>query len=769
MVPKVLSNPAHHTLDFETRSDQPIDVGAWRYAGDPSTDVMMLAYAFGDEEPEVFWGPNVAQPAVYGEPYKVGERKGQLRLLVPAIEVPTPELDDITGLPVCPPRLKEAILRGDIFEAHNAEFERAVWKCICVRRWGWPDIPLRQWRCSAAKGSAYALPRDLERLAKVLGVKNQKDVGEGSAALKALYKPRTPTKDNPRVWPGDTATFLRCAEYNKQDVRAERDVSNELPDLPEFEWEIWFVDQEINERGVHIDIDLAEAAMRLAEEAKQEMNQELRVLTGDPTITGGARERIKDYLGLVYKEFYDMQGETLDKALEDPEISSHARRVIELVRDINRTTTSKFKAAVARCLADRFARSNLMYHGANTGRWSGKGLQLHNLKKPGTPHKHYAVIGKDGKPTKSLDMDKLAADIKKMSVQELMLLAEMPINFLSDVIRGLIIPRVGYELAVGDYAAVEARGVMWLADCQAALDIFMEGRDIYLDIAMEIYRRELTKADEKERQLGKQAILGLGYGMGAVKFLETCAKYKIFFTEEMARGLVPQEDWDELEALFRDPKQAAIYAPGYFISEETLPPLIMAKYIVDRYRGKYDEVKKTWRDVENAAIEALQKADKGDRSWTPCCNGKIHWKKVGKFLFCRLPSGRFLSYPFAYLKSEKTKFTDKNGNPIYKPTMRYMAIDGLTKQWGPTHTYGGSLVENIVQAICRDLMAYAMVMAHRQGKYFPVLTVHDELIGEVLIGQGDAKEFEKLMELLPPWAKGFPLKAEAKILMRYRK
>jgi DNA polymerase len=722
---------------------------------------MMLAWAIGDaiENPDIFWGPTVAQPAVLGEPYKVGERKGQPRVLVPAIEVPKPDLDELTGLPVCPPSLVKAIADGLIFEAHNAEFERAVWTCICVRKWGWPQIPIRQWRCSAAKGAAYALPRDLERLAKVLSVKHQKDVGEGSNALKSLYKPRDPTKDNPRRWPGDTATFLRCAEYNKQDVRAEYDVSKELPDLIPFEWEIWFVDQEMNERGVKIDMELAEAAMRLAEDAKHVMNTELRELMQDPTVTGGARDRIKQHLDLAYKELDDLQGETLDKVLEDPEISSHVRRVVELVRDINRTTTSKYKKAVARCLEDHLARSNLMYWGAQTGRWSGKGLQLHNLKRPGKPHENYRTA--KGK----LDMDKLAADIKLMSVDELMRLSDMPINFLSDVIRGLIIPRMGYELAVGDYAAVEARGVMWLADCQIALDIFASGKDIYLDIAMEIYRRHLTKADEKERQLGKQAILGLGYGMGAVKFLETCAKYKIFFTEEMARALVPEADWAELEELFRDPKQAAIYAPGYFISEETLPPLIMAKYIVDRYRGKYDEVKKTWREVENAAIAALQKPGQ----WVPCCNKKLHWKKVGNFLFCRLPSARMLSYPFAYLKMEETKFKDRNGDPVFKPTIRYYAVDGLTKQWGKTHTYGGALVENIVQGICRDLMAYAMVECHRTGKYHPILTVHDELIAEVLRSKGDAKEFEKIMEQLPPWAAGFPLKSEADILHRYRK
>jgi DNA polymerase len=191
----------------------------------------------------------------------------------------------------------------------------------------------------------------------------------------------------------------------------------------------------------------------------------------------------------------------------------------------------------------------------------------------------------------------------------------------------------------------------------------------------------------------------------------------------------------------------------------------MAKYIVDRYRGKYDEVKKTWREVENAAIAALQKPGQ----WVPCCNKKLHWKKVGNFLFCRLPSARMLSYPFAYLKMEETKFKDRNGDPVFKPTIRYYAVDGLTKQWGKTHTYGGALVENIVQGICRDLMAYAMVECHRTGKYHPILTVHDELIAEVLRSKGDAKEFEKIMEQLPPWAAGFPLKSEADILHRYRK
>lgn len=730
----------------------------------------MLAWAFGAEEPDLIFGPDVCEPAVYGEPYKVGPNKGQRRLLLPAIDVPLPECDPITGQPVCPPRILKAIAEGKIFEAHNAEFERAMWRHHCVAKWGWPDIPLRQWRCSAAKAASYALPRDLERLCNVLGTKNRKDVGEGSDAMKRLYTPRKATKDNPRQWVGDTADFLRCALYNKQDVRAERDASNELPDLPAFEWEIWFVDQEMNERGVRIDIALAMAAMKLAAEAKVEMNNELRTLMGDDTITGGARARVKEHLSLVYKDLPDMTGDRLDKALEDPEISSYARRVIELVRDINRTTTSKFSKAVERCTADERARSNLMFHGANTGRWSGKGLQLHNLKRPGTPHHHYAKLDKEGKPTKKLDMDKLAADIKKMSVNELMLLSDMPINFLSDVIRGLILASHGYELAVADYSAVEARGVMWLGDCKPALAIFAANEDIYLDMASSIYRRVITKKDEKERQLGKQSILGLGYGMGAVKFLETCAKYNIFFTEEMARELVPPEDYIELETLFRDPREANIYAPGYFVCEETLPQIILAKYIVDRYRGKYAEVKQTWKDVEKCAITALQEAEKGgQRRWVPCCDAKIHFKKVGNFLFCRLPSGRFLSYPFAHLKNEKTKFKSKDGNFIWKPSMRYMCIDSTTKQWVSSHTYGGALVENIVQALCRDLMAYAMVLCYRSGKYFPILTVHDEMMAEVLKGQGNVTEFENLMKTLPPWAAGFPIDAEGFIAERYRK
>jgi DNA polymerase len=281
---------------------------------------------------------------------------------------------------------------------------------------------------------------------------------------------------------------------------------------------------------------------------------------------------------------------------------------------------------------------------------------------------------------------------------------------LSDGLRGAITAAPGKVLYVADYAAIEARVLLWLAGAEHALDVFRRGEDIYCTMASGIYGRPITKADKDERQVGKTAILGLGYGMGASKFVDTCAA--------MA-GVTIEEDF--------------------------------AQQVVQTYRTQFAEVKQLWWDTESAAIDAVRSG-----------HAEI-WDYEPPFLFCRLPSGRRLAYPFPEIKARATPWGD------VKASLTFMGTNAYSRQWARQHTYGGSLVENIVQAISRDILAEAMLRCEWTGLYHPVLSVHDELICEAPEGQGSVEEFVTLLEEPPEWAPDCPIKAEGFSTFRYHK
>jgi DNA polymerase len=287
---------------------------------------------------------------------------------------------------------------------------------------------------------------------------------------------------------------------------------------------------------------------------------------------------------------------------------------------------------------------------------------------------------------------------------------------LSYAVRGAITASPGRVLYVADYAAIEARVLLWLAGDEAALNIFRGGGDIYLEMAETIYDHPCSKSEHPaERALGKVAVLGLGYQMGASKFVDT-----------------------------------AFLMGGVTIDEE------MAQQVVDAYRAKFPLVKAMWYATEEAAIEAVCMGK-------PVVNGYTTWRMAGRFLQCVLPSGRALSYPDPQVKPKMTPWGEM------KSQLTFMGTHPLSHKWVRQHSYGGSLVENITQAVARDLMAAALLRCEYSDTYVPVLSVHDELIAEAKVGTGSVREFEELMAALPDWAEGLPVTAEGWTGFRYHK
>jgi len=266
---------------------------------------------------------------------------------------------------------------------------------------------------------------------------------------------------------------------------------------------------------------------------------------------------------------------------------------------------------------------------------------------------------------------------------------------LSGALRGAIIAAPGHQLYVADYAQIEARVLLWLAGDTAALGMFERGEDIYMEMARAIDARN------PQRALGKVAILGLGYGMGAPKFAATAAAWGI-------------------------PVDAQL-----------------AKRTVDAYRAKFARVKRLWAAEERDAIEEQGR-----------------WMREGRFLYCVLPSGRRLAYPDPEVQQRATPWGEM------KPCLTYMGTNPYTRKWDRQKAYGGLLVENITQAVARDIMAAALLRCEA-SRYKPVLSIHDEIVAEA--ADGDLAEFEALVAEVPVWAAGLPVGSEAWTGARYRK
>jgi DNA polymerase len=320
-------------------------------------------------------------------------------------------------------------------------------------------------------------------------------------------------------------------------------------------------------------------------------------------------------------------------------------------------------------------------------------------------------------------------------------------DVLAQALRGAITATPGKVLYVADYAAIEARVVLWLAEDYDALEVFRTGKDIYCEMASTIYKRPINKKEHPdERQLGKVAILGLGFQMGASKFVDSAASYGITLV---------QDHWcaDCGEPTGLHWKQDKHHDFRYLDVDD--PDEITAAKVVAAYRDKFWRVKEMWRNQEDAAIFAV-------RSGEEVYSGRVKWFTDNGFLYCMLPSGRCLGYPEPLVEEHRTSWG------AIKPMLTFMGVNPLNRQWQRQKTYGGSLVENITQAVARDLMAEAVMRCEQSGLWVPVLTVHDELIAEGKSGL-DVKAFERLMAATPPWADGCPVDAEGWSGFRYRK
>jgi DNA polymerase len=698
LLPKVEAG-GHIFFDLETRSAVDIDEGGRRYATHPSTQILTLVALWDNRV--VVWTPLLDRPLPTENLWPLGyEASGITRLPVEAFAGAT-----------FPPLLAEVIAAGRPLCAHNAlGFDRFVWQAK-----GLPEPAA--WVDTLPEARAAGLPGKLDEIGKRLIGKGKH---EDAAVLQKLCRPDAKGRFHPPT-PADAA---RLARYNLADVLLLVRVFAEVRGCSEPE--VVALDRIINERGIAFDRDLARALIRLDERVAAEAAEAAERSTGG-AITAKDLRRGKFLLAWLKTQgvrLANLERPTIEDFLnrdgqnQGPD-SPIASAVLQARLNVAKISTSKLQQALASVDPDDRLRDQFVYHGAHTGRWSGRGVQIQNLPRPHHEIKNLpALVQAAGDPGR---------------VQELLPIDVGIAAGVSALVRPCFRAAPGQILCIGDFAGIEARGVGWCAGEQALLNSFAAGADVYCDLASRLFGYAVTRSNKRERDIGKIAVLGCGYGMSAPAFARHAEKHRV---DLHATGITPEE---VVEA----------YRDAY--------PSIAG----DRkeQNGKVWRTGGLWQDVEILAQGAIELNQV--YSVAHC-----EFRRDGQAFVIQLPSGRRLHYRNARLKELVPPYYARLGLPS-KPKLTI--VFDSPKRRGET-TYGGKLVENIVQAICRDLLVAAMLACEQEG--LPVVAhVHDEIVIEVPASEAESavRRLAEIMSRPPAWAAGFPIKVEAFAAERYFK
>lgn len=655
------------SLDLETYSDVDLgNCGVYRYAESPNFEILLFGYAVNGGKVHVI-------------DLALGEK------------IPEEILNTLTD---------DTITKW----AFNASFER-----ICLSYWlrrQHPDnfrsysipedtvgayLDPSSWRCSMIWSAYMGLPLSLEGVGAVLKLGEQK-LKEGKDLIRYFCVPCKPTKVNggrTRNLPEhDMAKWSLFKKYNIRDVVVEQSVKKRLESypVPEFVWDEYHLDQEINDRGILLDMGVVENAITFDEKSKEEITATMKEFTNvdNPNSVAQVKQWLSDN---------GVETESLDKKNVAALIKTapeDQRDVLLLRQQLAKSSVKKYQAMQNTVCLDGRARGMFQYYGASrSGRWAGRHIQLQNL-----PQNHIP------------DLEDARSLVKLGDYDALKLLYENVPDTLSQLIRTAFIPKPGYKFIVSDFSAIEARVLSFLAGEKWRLDVFENNGDIYCASASAMFHVPVEKhgVNSHLRQKGKIAELALGYGgsTGALK---------------------------------------AMGALDMGLTEDELQPL------VDSWRSSNPNITKLWWDVDRTVKEAVRL-----RTHTKTHGIKFYYQKG--MLFIELPCGRRLSY--VKPKIEPNQFGGES--VTYEGT-------GNTKKWERIESYGPKFVENIIQAISRDILAYAMKTLRH---CFICGHVHDELIIESSMGVSLDAVCEQ-MGRTPPWIKGLALRADGYETMFYKK
>ena len=649
------------SLDLETYSS--VDLGkssVYRYVESPDFDILLLGFSAD------------------GSPVQVVD-------LAQGEQIPPEVIDALTD---------DTVNKW----AFNANFER-----VCLSEWlrrnsyplhnehySTPDDPCMGyldpvgWHCTMVWSAYLGLPLSLKDAGFALGLDKQK-LTEGKDLIKYFC---APGKDGQRHLPADAPDKWNTFKaYNLRDVETEMSIQERLRNfpVPDEVWEQYHLDQQINDRGIAVDMTLVRNAIAIDTQSREELTSKLQELT--MLENPNSVQQMKDWLadnGLETETLGKKQVAELLKTAPEP-----LRSVLVLRQQLAKSSVKKYQAMETTVCADGRVRGCFQFYGARTGRWAGRNIQLQNLPQNKMP-----------------DLEQARAIVRAGDYDGVRMLYDSAPDVLSQLIRTAFVPRSGHTFFVADFSAIEARVIAWLAGEDWRQQVFADGKDIYCASASQMFGVPVEKhgINGHLRQKGKIAELALGYGgsVGALK---------------------------------------AMGALEMGLQEKELKPL------VDAWRTANPMIVKLWWAVDDAVMTAIRVKSSTETHG-------IRFTCQSGMLFITLPSGRQLSY----VKPRIGK------NQFGSPAATYMGLSAA-RQWDRLESYGPKFVENIVQAISRDVLCYAMqtlrccsIVAH----------VHDELIIEV----DPRMSLEAVCEQMgrtPPWAPGLQLRADGYATDFYKK
>lgn len=612
--------------------------------------------------------------------YKYAE-SGDFEILLFAYSIDDGEVKviDLASGEIIPEEILSALSDESIEKwAFNANFER-----VCLSRFLGKRLKPQGWYCTMIWSAYLGLPLSLEKVGEVLKLDKQK-MNEGKALIRYFSIPCKPTKTNgmrTRNLPHhDLEKWSTFKEYNQRDVETEMEIKKKLSafPMPQSELENYWIDQNINDRGILIDEVLVDSAIKLDEILRDENMDRAIELTG--LENPNSPLQLKEWLNKKGLEIDSLAKKDVESALKNTE--GDIKEVLELRQELSKSSVRKYDAMKNVKGKDNRARGLIQFYGANrTGRYSGRLIQVQNLRRNNL---------KDLELARSL--------VKNRDYETMEILYESPSDILSQLIRTAFIPKDGTRFIISDFSAIEARVLAWLAGEQWVLDAFENGEDIYCRTASRMFGMPVEKhgVNGHLRQKGKIATLACGY-QGALGALKAMGGIEMGLSE------------DELQS------------------------------IVDSWREANPNIVSLWWDIDSVVKRVVKTRGKEEYK-----NLVISYEKG--ILFIELPSKRRLAYPKAKIGTNRF-----GGESV--------VYEGIVvgNKWDKIESYGGKFVENIVQAIARDILAEAMMRLEKKG-FNIVMHIHDEVVIES--DSSSIEEINEIMSLVPSWAPGLILDAD---------
>lgn len=629
------------SIDLETYSS--VDLGksgVYKYAESEDFEILLFAYSLNDQKVQVI---------------------------------------DLASGEIIPEEILSALKDESIEKwAFNANFER-----VCLSRFLGKRLKPQGWYCTMIWSAYLGLPLSLEKVGEVLKLDKQK-MNEGKALIRYFSIPCKPTKTNgmrTRNLPHhDLEKWSTFKEYNQRDVETEMAIKKKLSafPMPYSEWENYWIDQSINDRGILIDEVLVDSAIKFDEILRDENMDRAIELTG--LENPNSPLQLKEWLNQKGLEIDSLAKKDVESALKNAE--GDIKEVLELRQELSKSSVRKYDAMKNVKGKDNRSRGLIQFYGANrTGRYSGRLIQVQNLRRNNLK-----------------DLDLARSLVKNRDYETMEILYESPSDILSQLIRTAFIPKEGTRFIISDFSAIEARVLAWLAGEQWVLDAFENGEDIYCRTASRMFGVPVEKhgVNGHFRQKGKIATLACGY-QGALGALKAMGGIEMGLSE------------DELQS------------------------------IVDSWREANPNIVSLWWDIDSVVKRVIKTRSKEEYK-----NLVISYEKG--IIFIELPSKRRLAYP-------KTKI---GMNRFGGESVVYEGVV-LGNKWDKIESYGGKFVENIVQAIARDILAEAMMRLEKKG-FNIVMHIHDEVVIES--DSSSIEEINEIMSVVPSWAPGLILDAD---------